>query len=133
MREAGLPNVCSHTHNTQRLRAHTLTQHRRTANEAHTERDTTAQTERSTDTHNKHKQQRTHTTQQRTHNEQLTHTTSTHYTVHHAEVLGLSAVDHHSTQQEPPATRARRGTHAQETHREKHSTHTTKADRLLKK
>lgn len=108
------------TQYTEAASTHTYTAQAHSQRGTHTERDTTAHTQREKHRHTQQAQatKNTHNTTT-AHNEQPTHTTSTHYTVHHAGVPGLSAVDHHSTQQEPPATRARKGTHAQETHTER--------------
>lgn len=120
----------AHTQHTETASAHTYTA------QAHSQRGTHRETQQHTH-REKHRHiqqaQATKNTHNTTtiHNEQLTHTTSTHYTVHHAGVPGLLAVDHYSAQQEPPATRAHRGMHAQETHTQK-ETH-SKGRQIVKK
>ena len=116
----------THTQHTEAASAHTHTAQAHSQRGTHTERHNSTDREKHRHTQQAQATKNTHNTTT-THNEQLTHTTSTHYTVHHAGMPGLSAVDHHSTQQEPPVTHARRGTHVQETHTER-STQQRSAD-----
>ena len=115
----------THTQHTEAASAHTHTAQAHSQRGTHTERHNSTDREKHRHTQQAQATKNIHNTT--THNEQLTHTTSTHYTVHHAGMPGLSAVDHHSTQQEPPVTHARRGTHVQETHTER-STQQRSAD-----